>query len=97
MREISTKTDCQTPCKYLEYAVVEGPKLSAVTAYSYFAVDLWMTSTDITVITKIPVYPWTSLMAEFGGTFSLFFGLSVMSIWNAMKKQLSNIIGYYQM
>ena len=53
-------------------------------------------TTDITVMTEIPVYPWTSLMAEFGGTFSLFFGLSLISVWDGMEK-LAKIMRYYQM
>ena len=77
--------------------MVEGPIESDFTKYSYFSVDLWMISTDITILTEILVYPWTSLMAEFGGTFSLFFGLSLMSIWNGMKMMIAHIIRYYQM
>ena len=65
--------------------VVEGPIESPLSAYSYFNLALWMMSTDITVLTEIPVYPWTSLMAEFGGTFSLFFGLSLMTLWDGIE------------
>ena len=86
MRKIFTKTDCIKPCRYREYAVVEGPIESDFTKYSYFSVDLWMISTDITILTEILVYPWTSLMAEFGGTFSLFFGLSMMTLWDGMRR-----------
>ena len=86
MSEIFTRTGCQKPCKYREYVAVEGPIESLLVTYSYFSVDLWMTSTDITILTEILVYPWTSLIAEFGGTFGLFFGLSMMTLWDEMEK-----------
>ena len=44
MRKIFTRTDCLKPCRYRKYVVVEGPMESAVSAYSYFSVDIWMTS-----------------------------------------------------
>ena len=90
-REIFTKTGCIKPCNYREYVMIQGSRESVLIAYSYFSVDLWMASTDITILTEIPVYPWTSLMAEFGGTFSLFFGLSMMTLWDGMEK-LTQII-----
>ena len=95
MSKILTRTGCQKPCRYREYVVAEGPNKSVYKAYSYFSVDLWIPSTDITILTEILVYPWTSLMAEFGGTFSLFFGLSIMTLWDGMGK-LANIIKNYQ-
>ena len=86
MRQIFTKTGCLKPCRYWEYVVLEGPIESSRSVFSYYAAELWMTTTDITVLTEIPVYPWTSLLAEFGGTFSLFFGLSMMTLWDGMRK-----------
>ena len=34
---------------------------------------------------------WTSLLAEFGGTFSLFFGISMMTLWDGLEK-LSSLV-----
>ena len=68
---------------------------SPASAYSYFAVDLWMISTDMTVLIETPVYPWTSLMAEFGGSFRLFFGLSLMTLWDGMEV-LADVIKQYK-
>ena len=73
MEKILTKTSCNIPCRYKEYVVLEGPVYFNVTSHFYSSVDLWLVSTDTTVLTEILVYPWTSLLAEFGGTFSLFF------------------------
>ena len=94
MSVIINKTGCNKPCRYREYVVVEGPVESVMEAYSYFSVDLWLSSTDITILTDIPVYPWTSLIAEFGGTFSLFFGLSMMTLWDGVEK-LAKIIKHW--
>ena len=91
MSKIFTRTGCFRPCKYKEYVLVEGPIQSDFISYSYFNVEFWMTSTEMTILTEILVYPWTSLMAEFGGTFSLFLGLSVMALWDGIEK-LANVI-----
>ena len=91
MNGLLTQTNCHKPCRYREYVIVEGPIKSSLKYFSDFAVELWMSSTDITILTEILVYPWTSLLAEFGGTFSLFFGLSFMTLWDGMK-QMANII-----
>ena len=40
---------------------------------------LWNTSPSILVEEEQLIYPWTSLLAEFGGTLSLFLGLSFMT------------------
>ena len=93
--KIISKTDCHKPCRYKEYVVLAGPLDAATTAYSYFSIALWVTSTDVTILTEIPVYPWTSLMAEFGGTFSLFFGLSMMTLWDGMEK-LVNVLKQFK-
>ena len=34
---------------------------------------------------KVLVYPWTSLVAEFGGTLGLFLGLSAMTLWDGLE------------
>ena len=85
-RKIFTKTGCQKPCRYREYVVMEGPVEADGVDNSYFSVGLWMVSTDITLLTEIPVYPWTSLLAEFGGAVGLFFGLSMMTLWDGMRR-----------
>ena len=95
IREILDRTGCLRPCSYREYVLVSGPVESAFRDYSFFSVELWMLSTDITVLTEILVYPFTSLMAEFGGTFSLFFGISMMTLWGGVEKMV-NVIKNYQ-
>ena len=84
MRQILNLTGCEKPCSYKEYKLVNGPLEAAYSAYSHFSVELWMATTDITTVTEMPIYPWTSLMAEFGGTLSLFLGFSFMTLWDGV-------------
>ena len=95
IREIFDRTGCLRPCSYREYVLVSGPVESAFRDYSFFSVELWMLSTDITVLTEIFVYPFTSLMAEFGGTFSLFFGISMRTLWGGVEKMVTVIKNYH--
>ena len=34
---------------------------------------------------KVLIYPWTSLVAEFGGTLGLFLGFSAMTLWDCLE------------
>ena len=34
---------------------------------------------------KVLIYPWTSLVAEFGGTLGLFLGFSAMTLWDSLE------------
>ena len=95
LEKITTKTSCNIPCRYKEYSILDGPVVSSDPSHFYYSVDLWFASTDMTVLSQIPVYPWTSLLAEFGGTFSLFFGLSMMTLWDGLEK-LSNVVRRFQ-
>ena len=84
MRQILNITRCQKPCSYKKYVLISGPLEAAYTAYSHFSVELWMVTTDITSLTETLIYPWTSLVAEFGGTLGLFLGFSFMTLWDGL-------------
>ena len=45
-------------------------------------VSLLVASPSTTVQTEALLYPWTSLVAEFGGTLGLFLGVSIMTLWD---------------
>ena len=44
-----------------------------------------LSSPDVLVETETLLYPWTSLVAEFGGILSLFLGVSIISMWNSVE------------
>ena len=49
---------------------------------------LW-SSTELTNIeTEVLLYPFTSLLAEFGGTLGLFLGFSFITIWDGIQATL---------
>ena len=48
----------------------------------YVAFSLWAVSENTRVSTEQLIYPISSLVAEFGGTLSLFLGVSFVTIWD---------------
>ena len=40
---------------------------------------------QVTQFPKVLIYPWTSLVAEFGGTLGLFLGFSAMTLWDSLE------------
>ena len=48
----------------------------------YVASSLWAVSENTRVSTEQLIYPISSLVAEFGGTLSLFLGVSFVTIWD---------------
>ena len=49
------------------------------------SVGVWAVSPDTTIQSEVYIYPWTSLVAEFGGTLGLFIGFSFMSLWDGLE------------
>ena len=87
MREIKKMTGCSKPCRYKDYKVVNGPLVSAYDPPAfYLSVELWMATTDVTVEAEVLLYKWQDLVADFGGTLSLFLGFSFMTLWDGMVK-----------
>ena len=52
---------------------------------------MWVASSNTRVEAEVFLYPWTSLVAEVGGTAGLFLGLSFMSLWDGLKILLGAI------
>ena len=80
---VEKATGCEKPCQYYEYRAVglPRPSLNGQKGYvSYFGVLYVSTETMMEV--EMWAYPWTSLVAEFGGTLGLFLGLSFMNFWD---------------
>ena len=83
-RALRELTGCKKPCKYRKYEVI-GEKQPTSFQSDHFTISFWAVSNETTVWTEVPVYPWTSLVAEFGGTLSLFLGFSFMTLWQEIK------------
>ena len=49
-----------------------------------FSKHLTILSSNVKVETEELIYPWESLVAEFGGCLGLFLGFSVMTIWDSV-------------
>ena len=72
------------PCFYREYRI-EGTPTRAVTPSEFpFVLGIMPSTTEVTIETETVVFPWTSLLAEFGGTLGLFIGFSFMTIWDCL-------------
>ena len=80
---VEKATGCKKPCQYYEYRTLGVPTPSSFphnNVTSYFG--LWYVSTETVMEVETWVYPWTSLVAEFGGTLGLFLGFSFMTVWD---------------
>ena len=67
----------------MKYWIV-GEKLPTSYKSENFLFSLNSVSNDTFVETELLVYPWTSLVAEFGGALGLFLGVSFMSLWDGI-------------
>ena len=86
MREIWNLTNCKKPCHYNEYTLVRKfTKSSSKLGQEQCYLGIWVISPDTTVQAEVLLYPWTSLVAEFGGTLSLFLGFSFMTLWEGVQ------------
>jgi hypothetical protein len=91
MREITVITGCEKPCSYKEYVLEDGLQKAASSRQGYhLSLGVWMITTDITVKTEQLVISLSTLVANIGGTLSLFLGISFMTLWDGIT-QLANI------
>ena len=87
IEHILEKTKCKKPCFYKKYKLIGDKQTSSFTS-DYFFLGLWSASNNTFVETEVLIYPWTSLVAEFGGTLGLFLGFSFVTLWNGMERLL---------
>ena len=78
---VMERTDCSKPCRYNRYHIVGDLHTSTFNS-SEFVFSLLASTNDTVVETETLMFPWTSLVAEFGGTLSLFLGVSFMMVWD---------------
>ena len=85
MDHIFQLTGCRKPCHYSVYRHVR-PLVPTLQLYgTQCLVTIWNASPNTSIMSEVLVYPWTSLVAEFGGTLSLFLGFSMMTIWDGLQ------------
>ena len=94
--EIENITGCQRPCDYLSYLQVKPLIKYSVHREDTCFVSLWVASPSTTVQTEVLLYPWTSLVAEFGGTLGLFLGVSIMTLWDGGQLAARAAIGIFK-
>jgi hypothetical protein len=92
VREIKETTGCEKPCRCKEYALSGGMQAHPLSPPSGYRLSLsvWMATTDITVKTEHLLISPATLVANIGGTLSLFLGISFMTLWDGII-QLENI------
>ena len=79
--EIRKLTGCRKPCTYRQYTFT-GERTPTTFRPEVFSFSLWAFSNRTLVKTEQLIYPLSSLVAEFGGTLSLFLGFSFMTLWD---------------
>ena len=67
----------------------ESEKLFLPWSSQHFLLQLWPASDNTFVEREELIYPIASLVAEVGGTFSLFLGFSFITIWDGCYHLLS--------
>jgi hypothetical protein len=71
--EIEKVTGCKKPCFYRKYNII-GEKILSNFKSDHFVFSFWSVSNETTVEKEVLIYPFTSLVAEFGGTLGLYLG-----------------------
>ena len=79
---ITKRTGCKVPCNYKEYKFVESsPNPLSIPS----SVAFWAASSKTQIEEEVLLYPFTSLIADFGGYLGLFLGFSFLAIWQEIR------------
>ena len=81
--EMEELTGCQLPCHYHHYSIVGTPSEYEMPNGVY--ITLTYASTDVTESEEVWLYPFDSLVSEFGGALGLFLGFSFLGIFDIVK------------
>ena len=84
MDNIIRFTGCLPPCKYTEFSLAYPPVGTLVDDGST-SFDLRFSKSSLILKKEVLVYPLSSLVAEFGGTFGLFVGFSFIMFWDTAE------------
>ena len=82
------QTGCKVPCIYTKYEDVGSSSLTSKIGQNEMRIQLNFASTQVTIKKEVYVYPFLSLLAEFGGALGMFLGFSFLMIWDVMKLAL---------
>ena len=83
-------TECEFPCNYHKYSVVGTPLKWEMKGVSY--INLFYTSTDIITSQEVLLYPFDSLVSEFGGALGLFLGFSFLGLLDIIQTSCSTLM-----
>ena len=86
METILSTTGCLPPCSYTAFKSYSP--MGTETNYTKFY--LKFSKSPLVRRKEVLVYPITSLVAEFGGTFGLFVGFSFVMFWD----MTDNVLGF---
>ena len=94
MQEIVDITGCKKPCTYNEYKFTnstpdEDPRSTIPSDQIYIA--FWAVSRTTQVEEEVLLYPFLSLVSDFGGSLGLFLGFSFMTLWQEIKGCLCSV------
>ena len=88
-------TGCKLPCHYIHYSIVGTPRKFEVQGFSYFG--LYYTSVDRTTSQEVLLYPFDSLVSEFGGALGLFLGFSFLGLLDIIQTACTDILERFKM
>ena len=86
-------TGCEIPCHYNQYKFlnIDMKADEAGLPEGQIQYGLWAVTKFTRIEQEILLYPFTSLLAEFGGALGLFLGFSIMTIWDGVEGILGQL------
>ena len=78
---LEARTECLFPCTYDEYKVVS----TDLRDLNSFGMVITYGSLSTTVLREYFIYPFDSLVSDFGGTLGLFVGFSFVMFWDVVQ------------
>ena len=91
---IVAKTKCQRPCIFNQFKFHGEPQQLSFQSEN-FIFSLWSSDSSVDVAKETYIYGLDSLVADFGGTLSLFLGVSFMTIWHVFISLLPKFGRFY--
>ena len=82
-----SRTGCEAPCQYNQYQFLNADLKpdSEWPVEGQIQYGLWSVTKFTKIEKEILLFPFTSLLAEFGGALGLFLGFSIMTIWEGAE------------